>query len=410
MRSRRAAGTMAVLVALAAIVGGGCRSHRAATPFVIGFIGHFEGEDGVYDRAGLAGAQYEVARRNARDGIDGQRIELRVEPVGLDPTESAAAATRLVEAGARVLIVPSLLEPAHEAIERARSLDVPALSLGSTIPASIAGADGFGFLTAFGDNVQGAAAAEYALGAGLRTAVTISSPDIAQYTDHLPEYFAARFRDGGGIVVRDIGIALDDEGIRAAADGVASLPAPPDVVYTAIYPPALSHLLVALRTAGYTGPVVTADGSETPRLFDAGPSVGEVVLTAHAYSSSDRLSGLLFAPRSASEKIAVFVDGYERFHGAPPESVSFAALGADAIDVVHAAAERAGTSAPADLAEAIGALRRVDVTTGRITYDGETGVPVKVVYLLRAVDGRFQLIRPIEPSRVPRVIASPSPS
>jgi ABC-type branched-subunit amino acid transport system substrate-binding protein len=133
-----------------------------------------------------------------------------------------------------------------------------------------------------------------------------------------------------------------------------------------------------------------------------------MVLTSHAFTGSHATVGLLFSPRSPAERIAQFVEGFERFHGAPPSSVSFAALGADAVDIVHAAAERSNNDDPAAIAAAIGDLDRMQVTTGRVTYRDNGSIPVKVVYVLEVRDGAFRLREVVEPSDVPApvVVAS----
>ncbi|MEQ1702884.1 MAG: ABC transporter substrate-binding protein [Ilumatobacteraceae bacterium] len=375
-------------------------------PFVIGYVGDFSGDVGAYDRSGVAGARYEAARLNAHGGIDGRAIEIITEDIAGDPQRSADAAANLVRDGADVLLVPPLPELARGAVGFAAAAGVPALSVGGTIPTILEAGPGTTFLSAFGDNVQAAAAAEYAHDRNLRTAFTISSPQILDYSDTLPIYFADAFTHLGGEVLGTVDITLDAGGYRMAAQVIAALPAPPDVVYTATYPPNLASLLVELRRVGFHGLVLTADGSETAALFDAGDALGEVVLTAHAYSSENRLSGLLFSPRSPSEKIAEFSDGFERFHGSPPEILSFAALGADAVDIVHAAVEAADSTVAADIIDAIGSLDHVNVTTGRVTFDGQSGIPLKVVYLLRAEDGSFDLIKPIEPDWVPARLPS----
>jgi branched-chain amino acid transport system substrate-binding protein len=400
MRSgRRLLAPSALLVALLA---SSCGDRTPREPFVIGYVAPFSSAvDGVYDREALAGVQYEVARLNSLGGLEGRPIDVVVADVGGEPAGAADAATRLVEEGADVLFAAPF--PAYvEGVVAVGARDgVPVLSVAGTIPSLVAGSE-TAFLTAFGDNVQAAAAAEVAVGAGYRTALLVSTSDIPDYGDTLPRYFAAAFTDRGGRVLDQVDVDLATE---AAFDEVlaalTALPEPPDLIYTAIYSPWLEDLLAALRSHGYDGPVYGADGAETADLLAAGSLADGVVLTSHAFASTRPTVGVLFSPRSPAERIAQFVEGFERFHDRPPRSLSFAALGADAVGVVHAAAARADGDDPSELSTAIADLDRVEVTTGRTTYRGNGSVPVKVVYVLEVRDGAFRLLDVVEPDDVP---------
>jgi branched-chain amino acid transport system substrate-binding protein len=409
MRSRRAAFTVGV-VAGVAMLSSACSDRAERDPFVIGYVAPFSSDEvGAFDRVALAGAQYEAARLNARNGIGGRPIEIIEHDLGDDPAAAAGGARALIDQGAELLLAAPFPEYAGGVIDVGAAAGVPVLSVTGTIPAIVADHPGTAFLTAFGDNVQAAVAAQVAIGSGARTALLVSTGDIAGYGDTLPEYFAEAFTQLGGEVATTVDVDLDEPpGFDRVLDALDALPAPPDLVYTAIYSPWLNDLLVALRSHGYDGAVYGADGAETDELLAAGGVAEGMIVTSHAFTGSHATVGLLFSPRSPAERIAQFVEGFERFHGEPPSSVSFAALGADAVDIVHAAAERSNSNEPAAIAAAIADLDRVPVTTGRITYRGNGSIPVKVVYVLEVHDGAFRLREVVEPSEVPDPIIGAS--
>lgn len=411
MRSCRAALTASVVGGLVLSVSA-CGDQSDEGPFVIGYVAPFSSvEDGTFDRAALAGAQYEATRLNAHDGIGGRQIEIVEYDLGDDPAAAGEGARALIEQGADVLFAAPFAEYAAGVVEAGAVAGIPVLSVTGTIPAIVSDHPGTAFLTAFGDNVQAAVAAQVAARAGARTALLVSTADIAGYGDTLPVYFAEAFTQQGGDVVDVVDVDLDEApGFDSVLAAIDELPAPPDVVYTAIYSPWLNDLLVALRGHGFEGVVYGADGAETDELLAAGDVAEGMVLTSHAFTGSHATVGLLFSPRSPAERITQFVEGFERFHGGSPSSVSFAALGADAVDVVHAAAERAGGSEPSAIASSIAELDRIDVTTGRITYRGNGSIPVKVVYVLEVRDGDFRLREVVEPSGVPDPEIALSPS
>jgi branched-chain amino acid transport system substrate-binding protein len=380
-----------------------CGDRTPRDPFVIGYVAAFSSErTGVYDREALSGARYEAARLNSKDGIAGRPIEIVTVDITGDPASGGAAARDLISEGVDVLFAAPLPDYSDGVVAAAAEADIPALSVGGTIPSIVASGAGMAFLNGFGDNVQATAAAQAAIDSGHRRALMVSTGDITDYGDTLPVYFAEAFRARGGDVVGTVDVGLDEAPrFDRVRDALAALSQPPDLVYTAITPPWLNDLLVALRSEGYDGVIYGADGAETAELLEAGSAAEGMVLTAHAFASSRPAVGLLFSPRSPSERIAQFVDGFERFHGQPPESLGFAALGADAVGVVHAAASRSDSTGPGGLAAAIADLDRVQVTTGRVTFRGNGAIPVKVVYVLEVRDGAFRLHDVVEPTDVP---------
>ena len=398
---------LAIALALGLVAMSCGRTTLSGTPIVIGYVAARSGFGAVGDVDGVDGARYEVQRLKNRGGIAGHPITLLVEDIGADPAAAGPAARRLIAKGASILLGPPFPDTARPAVEVAAAAGIPILSVTSTQPAFISGHDGEAFLGAFGDNTQGAAAAEEAYAEGKRRAFTITSPDIAEYTDAVPRYFADAFAHAGGRVVGTVDIHLNhDDFHRAALAVVASSPTP-DVVYTTIYPPDLGPLLHELRLAGYRGSVFSSDASDNQGVFAVDPADAEgLVVTAHGYPEDPR-SGLLFSPRTPAGSVAEFERGFIRFTGRQPTSVGLAAVGADAIDIVAAAAAAGdGSITPQSLAHHIARLERATVTTGRVTYRGTHGIPRKVVYLARVEHGRFRLMRAMEPDYIPAVRSS----
>lgn len=376
-------------------------------PLIIGYVAARVGFGAVGDVDGVDGARYEIDRLNRTGGIDGHHVELIVEDMGTDTNRSGDIARRLIDRGATVLLGPPFPFEARGAIDVAAQAGIPILSVTSTQPSFVAGHEGQTYLTAFGDNAQGAAAAEQAYADGKRRAFTITSPDVADYTDAVPRYFQDAFTHAGGATVGTVDIHLTADEYKRAAAAVGASSPQPDVVYTTIYPPDLAPLLHELRTAGYHGSVYSSDASDNAGVFAIEPTDAEgLVVTTHGYPEAPR-SGLLFSPRTPAGRVADFKDGFTRWTGHAPTAVGLAALGADSIDVIRAAVERGHSITPADIAANIGQLERADVTTGRVTFLGQRGIPRKVIYLLQVQSGRFRLLRAMEPDYIPT--AAPPP-
>lgn len=399
--------SFAVVVAVLAASVGCSAGSGDGKPLIIGYVAARVGFGAVGDVDGVDGARYEIDRLNRTGGIDGHHVELIVEDMGTDTNRAGDIAQRLIDRGASVLLGPPFPFEGRGAIDVAAHAGIPMLSVTSTQPSFVAGHEGQTYLTAFGDNAQGAAGAEQAYEDGKRRAFTITSPDVPDYTDAVPRYFQDAFAHAGGATVGTVDIHLTADEFKRAATAVATANPQPDVVYTTIYPPDLAPLLHELRTAGYHGSVYSSDASDNAGVFAVDPADAEgLVVTTHGYPEAPR-SGLLFSPRTPAGRVADFNEAFTRWTGHAPTTVGLAALGADSIDIIRAAVERGHSITPADIAANIGQLERTDVTTGRVTFLGQHGIPRKVIYLLQVRSGRFRLLRAMEPNYVPA--ATPPP-
>jgi branched-chain amino acid transport system substrate-binding protein len=85
--------------------------------------------------------------------------------------------------------------------------------------------------TAHNDNVQGAAMAEYAYGAGFRAAATVH--DGSLYADKLQQVFAAKFQELGGTIVAQEAVGPDDTDMKPMLTRVAAQS--PDMMYYPIF-------------------------------------------------------------------------------------------------------------------------------------------------------------------------------
>ncbi len=147
------------------------------------------------------------------------------------------------------------------------------------------------FLAAFGDNVQAAAGAEYAMQNFGKTAYLLSDKGV-EYTTLLGQYFKKAFEAAGGTIV------LEDVYEDAATDfssqitKVKALPTQPDFYYVAAMPNNVGSVVKQFRDAGLTAPIVGGDGYDTPDLVTtAGAAANEVYFSTHALMDPDHRHG-----------------------------------------------------------------------------------------------------------------------
>jgi len=263
----------------------------------------------------------------------------------------------------------------------------PFLAIGATDPSLPDAIGDSVFLTAFGDNTQAAAAAEFAR-REFGSSVAILWDSTSQYTRKLPRYFRTRHEELGGDVVLD---ASFDGGCDLSVLGaqVAVLSPPPHFVYLAGLPDCIGEVVASLRSAGVAAPIIGGDGLDTPNLLSSGhgPTSG-VWLTTHAWLSDE----------TGTPEAKAFVAAYRQAYGAPPAD-AFAALGYDAAHLAlqtlrHARGKRG-------VWRALERTRGFAGVTGTISFSPGSHVPSKTVWILRVQDGEKSLAEALVPESVP---------
>ena len=264
---------------------------------------------------------------------------------------------------------------------------MPFLAIGATDPALPEVIGDRIFLTAFGDNTQAAAAAEFSQ-RQFGSSVAILWDSTSQYTRSLPRYFRTRFEALGGSVVLD---AAYDGGCDVTVLGqqVAGLPQQPQFVYLAGLPDCIGEVVASLRAAGVTEPIVGGDGLDTPDLLVGNPGpTDNVWFTTHAWLSE----------QTGTPEAKAFIAAYRDAYGAAPAD-AFAALGYDAarliLDVLRRARNQAGI---------FGALENTEGfqgVTGTISFSAASHVPLKTVWVIAVQNGEESLADAFIPDSIP---------
>ena len=333
--------------------------------------------------------KFQVDQINKAGGIDGKQIELIIKDMKSDPALGGTVTQELLDQGAQVIIGPAFPGMAAGVIQTAAKAGVPVLSACSTQPEYVVVGGSKAYLVAFGDNVQAAASAEYALKQGYKTAYTLTSPDLS-YTARLPEFFSDAFAQGGGKTIGDTAFTIGQQDFAAQVTRIQALDPQPDVIYTGMFPPDIGVFVRQLRAAGVKAPLYGADGCDQQPLIDlAGKDANGIVFTTHGFPTP-------------GSRFADFMAGLTELQGKPPEAPALAALGGDTIDVVKATVEQAGSTDPKAIADTLAQLSGVEVVSGAITYAGTDGVPSKTVTIVEVENGKFVFKEAITPAYIPK--------
>jgi branched-chain amino acid transport system substrate-binding protein len=363
-------------------------ARAAEDPVLLGAVYNLSGGWSAFDQPAARGAELAVAKANAAGGVLGREVELVIADPGGSLDQAAARTRELIEANPSLSAVVGLsdtdmvLAAAPMAAERGLVF----MTSGATSPKLPAQLPEYLFLACFGDNVQAAAAAEFAYNELAARTVSIVYDSGKTYTTLLQEYFRARFEELGGEVVGVASYPTTAKQEAALAEVAAA-----DLVFLSAEEPAEAAAgVIGLRAAGIEVPVLGGDGFDAGSEWAKHPQVGDVYFTTHAYLSPDHPDLLVRA----------FDQAYRRaFDGQAPSG--FAALGYDAVGVLLAAIKAGGSTAPEQVLAALSRLEGYRGVTGTISYEGGSRIPRKSVTILKVRGGQLAFVEQLMPERVP---------
>jgi branched-chain amino acid transport system substrate-binding protein len=376
------------LSALTAVALGG--TALAADAIKIGYAANVTGVQASLDGPMLNGAKLAAAEINAAGGVLGSPIDLVIYDSKSDATVISTVASQLIDSDKVVGIVGFADSDSVLAIgPQVQKAQIPFVTPGATSPKLPSQLGNEVFLACFGDNVQAAVGAEFALKKlNAKTAYLLT--DIGtEYTTLLSDYFVNAYEHGGGKIVGKDTYKIGDKTFTAQIAKIKALSPQPDFIYAAANAEEIGLILKQLRQAGITLPVVGGDGYDTPLLLQVGgDAANNTYFTTHAFIGD-----------GASPKVKAFMDAYQKAYNTAPEN-AFAALGYDAVKLMADAIKRAGAPDPAKIRDALAATSGLDGVTGTISYRPNVSVPDKSVSVIGVKDGKLMLASEAAPSYV----------
>jgi len=354
----------------------------------LGAFYNLNGFQAGIDVPSAQGARLAVEEINQKGGLMGRTLKLVLEDgksrTELIRDEAASLFERHPEVTALLGFSDTdmVLAAAPVAAQHGRLF----LTSGATSPRLPAQVPSYLFLACFGDNVQAAAAAEWAHEALSSRSVAIVYDTSKRYTRLLQDYFRTRFEELDGQVVSIQGFADPGE-LQEAVRPVGKVDL---VFFSAAAPEDIATGIQALRKAGYTGPILGGDSFDAEPLWQEHPEFDRIYFTTHAYLGAD----------NTDPKVAAFRKAYTR--GYPDTSIdAFAALGYDSVNLLAAAINRAGSTDPAKVREALAGIDRFEGVTGIIGYPDGSRIPSKSVSIIHVEGGRRSLAKQLVPAHVP---------
>jgi branched-chain amino acid transport system substrate-binding protein len=360
-RSRAGFGAVAALVAALALTGATAAPaavEGASNPIIIGAAMDLTANMSPYDTPGLYAVQARAREINAKGGINGRRIEIKVCNHQLKRQKACAA--QLIRQGADIGLVTCDVEFAAPATQEFINRGI--LALAPCIGTDQQGPKRFGtkgkLAFSLGSIAQdeGAAMAEYAFARGWRDAVIVKDNLIA-YFRNIADSFENRFRSLGGRIVQEEAFTSFDKTINNAITKVA--PTKADVI---VFPTAFSDLptfVSGIRSLGNKTPIFNSWGGDGNYWWTKEPQV-----TNYYYVTYGSLYG-----DDPNPAVNALVKAVTRANGGKLPATGSFVPGAAVVDAIAAAIKRAGGSTNgAALAAQFEKFRGLPTTVGRITF------------------------------------------
>lgn len=360
-----------------------------AAVFKIGNTPDLSGPYSLSDTMIRDGAQFAVDEINAAGGVNGTKLELIVKDSKNDKALALQATQELIDEGVGYLICTTADHVTAQGI-MAGEAEIPTDTAAGTAPNLPRDAGPWQFQYIAGDNVQGAAMANYCYTElGYRTAFIVKSPDIA-YSNNLPLYFAEVFKRLGGEIVGQADYKVEAGDFSAQITKIMNTSPRPDMVYTPMWLPDTAVFLKQYSAAGVDIPLVGGEANDTAEILP----IGATALDGFIFPT--------FAVPDPGTALAELYDKYEAETGAKPESIVFAE-GYDIIYILKAALEQTGGEAGQALRDAIANLSGVQLSTADdFAMNPETRQAKRELILLRMDGAEFTTVQPLPfPEYVP---------
>jgi branched-chain amino acid transport system substrate-binding protein len=362
---------LAVPVVLGSLVLAACGTKKEETPggdnggsnkiAKIGVIAPLSGDLSALGLGIKNGVDLAIKQANDAKKINGWTLQLDAQDDTATANVGATVAAKLKSDASVVGVVGTLNSSVAEQV-------APVLSSGNIVQVSpantgvaLTGRDNLAaqkrkyssyYRVATTDDVQGPFAAQYLIGAGIKTAAIVH--DKKTYGQGLQAAFAAEFKKGGGTITTTETINPGEKRFSGVVSKV--LGGNPGAIYYGGEFPEAAPLSKQLHDAGFKGPLMGGDGIYSQKFIDNGGVVGDLATSVGA-------------PTETLASAKAFVDAYKAAGYAEP----YEAYGAYAYDAANVIIEALSKVLPGKDSVSDDVRKSVVAEVGKVSISGVTG-------------------------------------
>lgn len=376
--------TLSVLLSLALVVtmAAGCSggTSTSSNDSDVIKIGVFEPLTG----ANAAGGELEVEgvklANQLRPEVLGKKVELVVADNKSDKAEATTAAARLIEKDKVVAILgswgSSLSIAAGDVV---KSNQIPAVALSATNPQVTAGNDYY-FRVCFLDPFQGTVMANYAYKNLNAKKVAIIQEVSNDYSVGLAKFFTDSFTKLTGdpnAIVSTGNYNTGDQDFNGILTNIKATN--PDVIFAPGNFTESALIIKQARALGITAPFIGGDTWETNEFITVGGTDVEGAVMSTFFDDTNPLT----------EAGKTFVAEYKKAYPDRDNIAAVTALGYDGYMMTLDAIERAGSTDPVAIRDALAKTTDFEGATGMITIDANGDATKNEAIIKTVKDGKF---------------------
>ena len=364
----------AALLLTAASCGKSGGGEEETGDIVIGSINDITGPTAFLGNSVVNCFQYMVDEFNENGGLNGRKIKFINYDTENDPTQAINAYRRLAESDHASIVLGSVISDVNISVAPVtESVGVPMIGI-AIDPRTCVQEDGnvykYSFIGQITSDGQGVAAAKIAIDHLGVTKVGVLYNQGNAYAVSLAEPFQKYCEENDIEVVMEP-FQNEDQDLRTQLTHLTSLGV------EAIYEPnQQAHQVIGVtqaREVGFTGDLIGNNGSN-PYVLEAG----------------EQAEGFVFPNNVAfdSEECEALTTRYQEDYGAAPATQGF--LAQDIFQIMIAALEKAESSDPAAVTEALNGLTVETTYQGELTLGADTHYPTGLGMFIEEVqDGKM---------------------
>lgn len=355
--------SMVLAAAMLVVPFSGCKSAKSTDKTIkIGGLAPLTGSVAQYGNAVNNAVQMAVDDINAKGGILGKQIEYKCEDEKGDVNEAITAYSTLVDNEKIVALVGDVTSKPCEAVaQKAKADNLPMITASGTAENITKVGDNV-FRACFIDPYQGQLMASYAAKKlGAKTAAILYDTGDT-YSTGIADAFEKAAQDNGMTVTNKEGYTTGSSDFKAQLTNIKAKN--PDVIMIPVYYSDVALIATQAKSLGITSKLLGADGWDgVLQKIDA----SNVDTLKNAYFCSQ------YSAQSSDPDLQAFLAKYKEKYGI--DANMFSVLGYDAMQIMAAAIQKAGST---DSAAIINALKQTDYKglTGTTTFD-ENRNPVR---------------------------------
>jgi branched-chain amino acid transport system substrate-binding protein len=331
------------------------------------------GSEATYGTDMYNAVQIAADEINANGGLLGKQVRLVVGDAACDPQQSVNAASKLASSGVVGVVGGYCSGATLPTLKIYGDANVPFVIAAANSTQLIPANPGNAFMINSTGADQATKAVEFFESQGVESLAIIDQGDA--YSQDLANLTAEKWKAAGHEVAARETVNKGEQSFASTVTKVKSEGA--DAVFWTAYYADGGLLIRQLRQGGFQGIIAVGDGSNSPKLFEIAGRAAEDV-----YCFSNPTAE--FLPEAQQ-----FIEAYQSKFGAAPGP--YAALSYDGMKLLAWAIEKAGTTEPEAVIDALASVDGQSWLSGPITFTDKNTLARSNFIVLKGEDGSWTL-------------------